>query len=66
MSTASQSPRANRFFGLYRMLALDVVLPLVAVQTGLHAGLTPVVALAIQARSSRSPIRCSASSSRAA
>ncbi len=49
MSTASQSPRANRFFGLYRMLALDVVLPLVAVQTGLHAGLTPVVALAIAA-----------------
>lgn len=49
MSTASQSPRANRFFGLYRMLALDVVLPLVAVQTGLHAGLTPVVALAVAA-----------------
>lgn len=31
------------------MLALDVVLPLIAVQAGLHAGLSPVVALSLAA-----------------
>lgn len=41
--------QAGRFSGLYRMLALDVVLPLIVVQAALRFGLSPVVALAIAA-----------------
>ncbi len=46
---ATAVSRPGQFGGLYRMLALDVVLPLVAVQTGLHAGLSPVAALSVAA-----------------
>ena len=39
----------REFKGLFRMLALDILCPLVAVQMSLHAGLSPVVALVIAA-----------------
>jgi len=46
---APEQPRISRFSGLYRMLALDVVLPLIVVQASLRAGLSPVLALSLAA-----------------
>ena len=39
----------RRYFSLYQMLTLDVVLPLLVVEFGLGAGLAPVMVLAVAA-----------------
>lgn len=42
-------PRLSRFSSLYQMLALDIVLPLIAVQAMLRAGQSPIAALSLAA-----------------
>jgi hypothetical protein len=42
-------PQLSRFSSLYQMLALDIVLPLIAVQAMLRAGQSPIAALSLAA-----------------